>query len=66
MMWLELFRASHTVGPNFSPPLGLFSKNQQVMRCGVMPLADDMLCVGKNRNCWLLKEWNWEKQMKLL
>lgn len=59
-MWPELFRASHTIGPNFPLPLGLFSKNQQVKRCGGLPLADAVLCVGKIRKCWLLKKWNWK------
>lgn len=65
-VWPDFFRASHTIGPDFLLPLGLFNKNEWVMRHCVMPWADDMLCIWKIRNCWLLKKWNWEKKMKLL
>lgn len=65
-VWPDLFRASHTIGPDFLLPLGLFNKNEWVMRHCVMPLADDMLRIWKIRNYWLLKKWNWEKKMKLL
>lgn len=49
--WPEIFRTSDTIGPNFLLPLGLFNKNQKVMRHCVMLLADDVLCMGKIRNC---------------
>ena len=42
----ERFRASHTIGPDFFLPLGLFNKNQSVMRYCLMPLADDVLCIS--------------------